>query len=210
VSIRALIVDDGPAARRILCTFHEGEAAGEVGGTCADGDGFPDASREQLHETIFLEVQIPVLDGLGVLAAALERARAQVPPAQPCNDPPEPTGTAKPLGKRLDRLIIKSSDGFFVLRTDEIDWIEAARNYVCLHVRGKTHLRRDTISNLEEWLDPAKFRRIHRRYMVHIDRIQEFRLLFHRNYRVVLRDHTELPLSRRYREKLQEVFGAGL
>jgi two-component system LytT family response regulator len=194
-----------------MCSFGEGEADGEVRDTCADG-GFAHVNREPPHDTILLELQMPILDGVGVLEAALERARAQVHRAEPREDSRQPTGTADESGRRgkpLDRLLVKSSDRVFLLRTEEIDWIKAAGNYVRLHVRGQTHLRRDTISNLEARLDPAKFLRIHRCSMVHIDRIQDFHPLFNGNYLVVLHDRTELRISRPYWQRLQKVFGAG-
>jgi hypothetical protein len=213
VGVRVFGLDEGSPVTNHPRSFHEGEADGEVGDICADGGGFVEAGREQPHDMILLEVQMPIVEGVGVLEAALERLRAQIPRAQPPEDGRQPTGSAgesRHRGKPLDRLFIKSSDRICLLRTDEIDWIESAGNYVRLHVRGQTHLRRDKLCNLEARLDPAKFLRIHRCFMVHIDRIQEFQQMFHGNYQVVLSDRTELSISRPYWKRLQEVFGAEL
>jgi two-component system LytT family response regulator len=88
-----------------------------------------------------------------------------------------------------------------------VDWIESAGNYVCLHVGPESHLLRETMNGVEERLDPALFVRIHRTAIVNIDRVKELQPLFHGEYQVVLRDGTQLTLSRGYRERLQEVIG---
>jgi two-component system LytT family response regulator len=107
----------------------------------------------------------------------------------------------------MERLVVKSAGRLFFLRTDEIEWVESAGNYVCLHVRGESHLLRETMTGLEARLDPARFARIHRTAIVNIDQIKELQPLFHGEFQVVLRNGTELTLSRGYRERLQEVIG---
>jgi two-component system, LytTR family, response regulator len=107
----------------------------------------------------------------------------------------------------LERLVVKSAGRLFFLRTAEIDWVESAGNYVCLHTGGETHLLRETMSGLESRLDPARFVRIHRTAIVNIDQVKELQPLFHGEYQVVLRDGTELTLSRSYRDRLQEMIG---
>ena len=107
----------------------------------------------------------------------------------------------------MERLVVKSAGRLFFLRTEEIEWVESAGNYVCLHVRGESHLLRETMNGLEARLDPARFVRIHRTAIVNIDQIKELQPLFHGEYQVVLRDKTELTLSRGYRDRLQEVIG---
>jgi two-component system LytT family response regulator len=109
--------------------------------------------------------------------------------------------------KYLDRVVIKTTNRVFFLRVDEIDWIEAAGNYLKLHVGPESHLLRETMGNLEARLDPDKFIRIHRSTIVNIERIQELQPWFHGDYVVVLRDGTQLTLSRSYRQKLQDLFG---
>lgn len=107
----------------------------------------------------------------------------------------------------LERLVIKSGGRIYFLETSEIDWIEAEGNYVSVHTGKKAHLLRETISSLESQLDPKKFVRIHRSSIVRIDRIQELQPWFHGEYRVILNSGTQLTLSRKYREKLQEALG---
>jgi two-component system LytT family response regulator len=108
---------------------------------------------------------------------------------------------------RADRLVVKSGGRLFFLRTDEIDWVEAAGNYVRLHVGNTSHLLRETMTAMEARLDPEKFVRIHRCRIVNVDRIQEMQPWLNGEYAVVLRTGARLTLSRGYREKLQEKVG---
>jgi two-component system LytT family response regulator len=105
---------------------------------------------------------------------------------------------------KTDRLVVKSGGRLFFLRADEIDWIEAAGNYVRLHVGTTSHLLRETMNAIEGRLDPEKFFRIHRSRIVNMERIQEMQPWLNGEYAVVLRTGTRLTLSRGYREKLQE------
>jgi two-component system LytT family response regulator len=107
----------------------------------------------------------------------------------------------------LERLVIKAAGRIYFLETSEIDWIEAEGNYVSVHSAKKTHLLRETISSLEAQLDPRKFVRIHRSSIVRLDFIQELQPWFHGEYRVILKDGTQLTLSRNHRDKLQEALG---
>jgi two-component system, LytTR family, response regulator len=104
--------------------------------------------------------------------------------------------------KFLERLVIKSSGRVFFLRVEEIDWIEAAGNYVRLHAGKDSHLLRETMAGIESRLAPERFVRIHRSTIVNIERIRELRPLLHGDYEVILNDNTELTLSRAFREKL--------
>jgi len=108
--------------------------------------------------------------------------------------------------KYLERLVVKTTGRVFFLRVDEIDWIEAAGNYVKLHVGRETHMIRETMNGIEGKLDPDKFLRIHRSTVVHIDRIKELHPMFSGDYAVILRDGFELALSRNYRERFLELF----
>lgn len=140
-------------------------------------------------------------------AGALRRARSQID-AQATGD----------LGRRLvammkdlkreaprsDRLVVKSGGRLFFLRSDEIDWIEAAGNYVRLHVGPQSHLLRETMNAIEARLDPERFFRIHRSRIVNVERIQEMQPWLNGEYSIVLKTGGRLTISRGYREKLQE------
>ena len=115
----------------------------------------------------------------------------------------------KPEAPKLDRLIVKSGGRVFFLRTGDLDWIEAAGNYVRLHLGDESHLFRETMNRMESRLDPKQFVRIHRSRIVNTERIKELQPWFNGEYVVVLRNGARLPLSRGYRDKLQEQLGKG-
>ena len=104
---------------------------------------------------------------------------------------------------RRNRLMIKSGGRIHFVRMTDIDWCEAAGNYVRVHVGHQEHLVRDTMSHLESELDPQQFVRIHRSTIVNVDRIQEMQSSFNGEYVVLLRTGTRLTLSRGYRDSLQ-------
>jgi two-component system LytT family response regulator len=105
------------------------------------------------------------------------------------------------------RFAIKTPGRLFFVRQEDIDWMEAADNYVNLHVGAETHLIRETMNALEQRLDSHRFLRIHRSTIVNADRIKELRPWFHGEYIVLLKDGTELTLSRTYREKILSLLG---
>jgi len=112
--------------------------------------------------------------------------------------------------QRLERFVIKSGGRVFFVRADEIDWIEAAGNYVKLHVGADAHLFRETMNAIESRLDPDTFFRIHRSHIVNIERVKELQPWFNGEYVVFLKSGARLTLSRGYREKLQERIGRPL
>jgi two-component system LytT family response regulator len=93
------------------------------------------------------------------------------------------------------------------VKTSEIDWIEAADYYACLHVGTRTHLLRRSLSELDEELDQAVFCRIHRSAIVNLDRVRGLKLNQDGEYDVHLENGTTLRLSRRYRLQLQSRLG---
>jgi len=102
---------------------------------------------------------------------------------------------------------VPSGQRSIFIRTEHIDWIEAERNYVRLHVGGKTHLLRENLTRIASALDPETFCRIHRSTIVNIDRIQTVESLFHGEYQVVLHDGTKLTSGRSYRRSLNAIMG---
>jgi len=120
-----------------------------------------------------------------------------------------PATAATDTGIPLQRLLIKTHGRIFFLPLDEVDWIEAAGDYVRLHAGPQRHLLRETMANLEQQL-PAHFQRIHRSIIVNLHQVRELRARDHGEYVVYLRDGTTLKLSRSYRERLQEALGTSL
>ena len=107
----------------------------------------------------------------------------------------------------LDRFVVRSVGRIVFVRAADVDWIEAAGNYVRLRIGKESHLLRETMSSLETRLDPKVFARIHRSTIVNIDRIRELNHIFHGDYSVLLKDGTRLTLSRGYREQFERIVG---
>lgn len=110
----------------------------------------------------------------------------------------------------LERLVIKTGGRVFFLNVEDVHCIEAEGNYVRVYDSGKHYLLRETISGLEEQLDPKQFLRIHRSAIVKIDKIKELQPWFHGEYRIILTNGKQLTLSRNYRANLQEAVGNSL
>jgi two-component system LytT family response regulator len=125
-------------------------------------------------------------------------------------DPPAGQRPAAPWPERHHRLVVKSSGRIHFVRIQDIDWCEAAGNYVCLHVGPQTHLVRGTMSHIESQLGAGQFVRVHRSTIVNVDRIQELRSSFNGEYVIALHDQTRLTLSRGYRQGLQARLGKSL
>jgi two-component system LytT family response regulator len=252
MQIRTLIVDDEPLARERIRALLADEPNVEMVGECANGREAVLAVQEQKPDLIFLDVQMPELDGFAVLEKigaekmpavifvtaydqyalrafevhaldyllkpfdrerfqkALRRARQQIQQAANGDLNQRLLALLEDLRAEkswLERLVIKSGGRVFFLKADEIDWIEAAGNYVRLHVERESHLLRETIKNLESQLDPNKFLRISRSTIVRIDRIKELQPWFHGEHAIILHDGTQLTSSRTYREKLDALLG---
>ncbi len=102
----------------------------------------------------------------------------------------------------LERIMVSKNNRYFFIKPDDLTYISAEEKYVCLHTSGENYLIRDTMSNLEARLDKQMFARIHRSYIVAIDGIREIQPWSHGDYIIVLKNGKELPLSRRYRDRL--------
>ena len=107
--------------------------------------------------------------------------------------------------KLAERLPVKSEGKIIFLRLTDIDWIEAADNYVKLHAGQEAHMLRETLTALESKLPPARFLRISRSAMVNIEQIKELHPMFHGEYVVILRSGPRLTLTRGYRDRLQRL-----
>lgn len=254
MKIRVLLADDEPLARERLRSLLELEPGLELIGECSDGAAAVAAIRKESPDLVFLDVQMPELDGFGVLAqlggeklpavvfvtahdefalkafevhavdyllkpfdktrlkTAVRRAVEQIRHNQTGELSSKLTALlaeVRPADKprRLERFAVKSSGRVLFVKVEEIDWVEAADNYVSLHVGSEEHLHRETMAALEEQLPPGKFMRISRSTIVNVDRIKELQPLFHGEYAVILRNGTRLTLSRSYREKLDQLMG---
>jgi two-component system, LytTR family, response regulator len=110
---------------------------------------------------------------------------------------------------RRARLLIRHTDGAFFLRSEAIDWIEAAGKVVRVHAGKQVYVQREALARIERHLDPDRFVRISRSAIVNIDRIREIQSWFNGEYLVILDDHSQVPTSRHYRANLRRLFGKG-
>ena len=111
--------------------------------------------------------------------------------------------------KYAERLVVRSAGRIFFLRCDELDWIEAAGNYLRLYAGKEEHLLRETMGALEARLDPEKFIRVHRSAIVNLDRIREMQPGLQGEYVILLRSGARVTLSRGYRDRLRHLLPKG-
>lgn len=121
---------------------------------------------------------------------------------QPLQSPPE---NAPAPAAPLSRFAVRKKGVDVLVLAEEIGWIEAAGNYAILHVGAEKHEIRSSLSRLESELDPASFVRVHKSAIVNIARVREVEPWFNGDYRIRLQDGTEVPLSRRYRARFEEI-----
>lgn len=123
-------------------------------------------------------------------------------------DAPDEGAPAEPV-ERPERFLVRKLGREFLLAAQDIEWAQAAGNYVNLRVRGHDYPLRSTVTGIEEKLDPARFARVHRSYLVNLDRIVSIEPLDSGDARVHLRDGVTLPCSRTYREALRQRMAVG-
>lgn len=133
------------------------------------------------------------------LAAALQRQFAAL------LGPPPPASA----GPAFRRIAVRNNGHVLFLAPEEIEWIEAAGNYVRLNALGQSHLLRDTLSGVESKLPRDRFLRIHRSAIVNLETVRELVPSPHGDFVVVLKSGKRLPLSRGFRDRLEEALGAG-
>ena len=111
--------------------------------------------------------------------------------------------------QRRARLLIRHADGAFFLRTQSIDWIEAADKLVRIHAGKHVYEQREALARIERHLDPDQFVRVSRSAIVNIDRIREIQPWFNGEHLVLLDDDSQVPTSRHYRANLRRLLGRG-
>jgi two-component system, LytTR family, response regulator len=139
--------------------------------------------------------------------SALTHVRHQLPQRQATASGLPDSHPAALRPERHNRLVVKSSGRIHFVRIQDVDWCEAAGNYVSLHVGPQTYLVRGTMSHIESQLAAGPFVRVHRSTIVNLDRIQELRPSFNGEFVIVLHDQTRLTLSRGFRPGLQARLG---
>jgi len=140
-------------------------------------------------------------------ALAPEAGPAASPPAQPVTPPAQDDAndTAGPTTERLERFAVRRKDKEILVSAQDIAWIEAAGNYAILHVGGETYDIRSSLSRLEAELDPARFVRVHKSYIVNVARVREVEPWISGDSRLKLDDGAVVSLSRRYRPRFEKI-----
>jgi two-component system LytT family response regulator len=240
VSIRAIIVDDEPLARQVLRELLEDHAEVEVLAECKNGFEAVKAVSELPVDLLFLDIQMPKLDGFEVLelldrpvptifvtaydeyavrafeahavdyllkpvtperlAEALSRVGGRTPP-------PNIASEARPGNAYLTRIVIKDGPDIVIIPQGDIDYVQAEDDYVCVHAKGRSFLKHQTMASLEASLDPAHFVRIHRSAIARLDRIKRIELHTKDRYIAILEDGTTLPISRAGHRRLKGLLG---
>jgi two-component system LytT family response regulator len=128
-------------------------------------------------------------------AAAFPHSRAEL------------SAAARPPGQRLERVVVRDGSKVHIVPVAKLDYVEAQDDYVCLHSEKKRYLKQQTISLLESQLDPRSFVRIHRSYLVRVEKIARIEPYAKDSRVVVLQDGTQLPVSRAGHARLKELLG---
>jgi two-component system, LytTR family, response regulator len=233
-SIKALVVDDEALARRNVTVLLSRDP--DIGSVveCESGQDAIEEIRRSKPDLVFLDVQMPECGGFDVLellgsdlpstiifVTAYDEYALRAFEAGALDYLLKPFDDARfdralrrakerlaHLPQRTtERLVVRSHGRVVFVSVGDIDWIEAADYYACLHVGTETHILRRTLSELEQDLGDEKFIRIHRSIVVNLDRIQGLELQASGEYEVVLKSKVRLRLSRRFRKRLQERMG---
>ncbi len=233
--IRVAVVDDEPLARSNLKVLLGRDPDVELVSECGSGTEALREIRKKKPELVFLDVQMPECDGFDVLeqlgadlppalvfvtaydqyalqafeagaldyllkpfdnarfARALQRAKEKI-------------GAEKPR-RHVERVAIKNAGEVLFLKIAEIDWIEAADYYVCLHVGARNHLLRRSMADVQAELAAGQFCRIHRSAIVNLERVRGMAMGEDGGADVVLTTGTRLRLSRRYRREVERRLG---
>lgn len=237
--IRTLIVDDEPLARSNLAVLLRADPDMAIVGECGSGMEAVESVRAAKPDLVFLDVQMPEVDGFDVLemlgggvpaaivfVTAYDQYALRAFEAGALDYLLKPFDNARfalALGRakerirlckshapKLERVAIKNAGQVSFVKISEIDWIEAADYYACLHVGARSHLLRRSMAELEQDLDPNVFCRVHRSSIVNLERVRGLKLTEDGEHEVLLEGGARVRLSRRYRKQLQARMGSGL
>jgi len=232
--VTAIIADDEELARQLLREYLGSESEIEIVAECSNGFEAVKAVGEQKPDVLFLDVQMPRLDGFEVLELigaevavvfvtaydqyamrafdaaavdyllkpfsaarlheALARVRRRLGEVRPA--PAELRNAARIPGEYQARLVVKDGAKVHVIPAGRLDYAEAQDDYVALRSEGKMWLKQQTIASLEAALDPARFLRVHRSYLVNIEKIARVEPNTKDTWIAVLHDGSQIPVSR--------------
>ena len=255
--LRVLLVDDEAPARALLREYLGAIPGVEVAGECANGFEAVKAIAERAPDIVFLDVQMPKLDGFEVLellepggpavifctaydeyalrafevhavdyllkpfgrerlieavTRARERLAAAARPAPDAGTPGPPTApsgaalaaAARGKGRHVERLVVRDGAQVHVIPVERVDYVEAQDDYVAIHEGERTHLKHQALAELADSLDPSRFVRVHRSFLVNVERVARVELLAKDQRVVFLRDGQQLPVSRSGHDRLRD------
>jgi len=245
--LRTLVVDDEAPARALLREYLGAHDDIAVVGECANGFDAVKAVPEQRADLVFLDVQMPKLDGFEVLelldprpavvfctaydefalrafevnavdyllkpfgrerlAEALARVRERLAAGTPAPAPPATAlaAAARPPGRWLERLLVRDGANVHVVPIEKLDYVEAQDDYVAIHAEGRSWLKHEPLAAVAAALDPDRFVRVHRSYVVAVDRIARLELYAKDSRVAILADGRQLPVSRAGYTRLREL-----
>jgi len=248
-AIRAAIVDDEELARHLLREYLIQSGGVEIVAECANGFEAVKSIADHKPDLVFLDVQMPKLDGFEVLELidpsvavifvtaydqyamrafdanavdyllkpfsqdrfrkALDRVRQRLgnPAPQQKISATELSAAARPPEQKLERIVVKDGAKVHIIPLDKLDYVEAQDDYIALRSEKKNYLKQQTISSIEAQLDPKRFVRIHRSYIVNLERIARIEPYTKDSRVAVLADGTQLPVSRSGHAKLKTLLG---
>lgn len=244
MSLSVMIADDEAPARRKLARFLSEHAGIEIVAEASNGIDALDLIAMTKPDVVFLDINMPDLDGLGVAEAlarseappaivfvtafdqhavkafetnaldyllkpydrerfdkALTRARSSRETGAAGSRVAETLAQLRNEDRYVRRLLIPNDGRSFFVAAREIARLESDGNNVRVHTQRGAHVLRSTLESLEARLDPALFARVHRSHVVNIDEIAEIHPWFHGDYKILMRDGTEIAWSRRYAAK---------
>jgi two-component system LytT family response regulator len=247
-NLRAVIVDDEELARQLLREYLWETGGVDVVAECGDGFDAVKVIGELKPDLVFLDVQMPKLDGFEVLELidpppsvifvtaydqyamrafeanavdyllkpfrldrfkqALVRARTRLGEPKPAGPTPaDLAASARPPGQAVERIVVRDGSKVHIIPIAKLDYVEAQDDYAALHSEQKSYLKQQTIASLETQLDPQRFVRIHRSYIVNLERIARIEPYAKDSRVAVLRNGTQLPVSRSGYARLKTLLG---
>jgi two-component system, LytTR family, response regulator len=245
MSIRTMIVDDEELARAIVREHLNGWEDIEIVAECANGFEAVKAATELKPDLVFLDIQMPKLDGFEVLElldgkpgvifvtaydqhalrafeanavdyllkpfskerfdAALLKAKNSIGQKLASSMAPSLQEAAR-VGRSLDRVIVKDGPKVTLIPLDKLDFVQAQDDYVLLKTEGRSLLKQQTMASLESQLDSSRFIRIHRSYILNLERLARLEQDGKEHREAVLRDGTRLPVSKTGYQRLRELW----